>query len=133
MIGAGPVSLREIGRVKSAAARVALLPVADLAGYTANTAFWLARAAVNLEVAAARARLHADRPVAPAAGMRGGRHRDSRPRRGASLAGQGVSRGSWPSRAVAGGMDRKAEEEPIVELPAIPGPPAKTRQRFRRG
>jgi hypothetical protein len=87
MTGAGPVSLREIGRVKSAAARVALLPVVDLAGYTANTAFWLARAAVNLEVAAARARLHAGRPDAPAAGMRGGRHRDSRPRRGASLAG----------------------------------------------
>jgi hypothetical protein len=40
MTGAGPVSLREIGRVKSAATRVALLPVVDLAGYTANTAFW---------------------------------------------------------------------------------------------
>ena len=45
MTGAGSVSLREIGRVKSAATRVALLPVVDLAGYTANTAFWLARAA----------------------------------------------------------------------------------------
>ena len=66
MTGAGSVSLREIGRVKSAAARVALLPVVDLAGYTANTAFWLARAAANLEVAAARARLHAARPDAPA-------------------------------------------------------------------
>ena len=32
MTGAGPVSLREIGRVKSAATRVALLPVVDLAG-----------------------------------------------------------------------------------------------------
>ena len=61
MTGAGPVSSREIGRVKSAATRVALLPVVDLAGYTANTAFWLARAAVNLEVAAARARLQAAR------------------------------------------------------------------------
>jgi len=31
--------------------------------------------------------------------------------------------------------DRKAEEEPIAGLWAatIPGPPAKTRQRFRRG
>ena len=87
MTGAGPVSLREIGRIKSAATRVALLPVVDLAGYTANTASWLARAAANLEVAAARARLHAGRPDAPAAGLRGGRHRDSRPRRGASLAG----------------------------------------------
>jgi len=87
MTGAGPVSLREIGRIRSAATRVALLPVVDLAGYTANTASWLARAAVNLEVAAARARLHAARPDAPAAGVRGGRHRDSRPRRGASLAG----------------------------------------------
>ena len=54
MTGAGSVSLREIGRVKSAATRVALLPVVDLAGYTANTAFWLARAAANLEVVAAR-------------------------------------------------------------------------------
>ena len=87
MTGAGPVSLREIGRIKSAATRVALLPVVDLAGFTANTASWLARAAVSLEVAAARARLHAARPDAPAAGLRGGRHRDSRPRRGASLAG----------------------------------------------
>ena len=87
MTGAGSVSLREIGRVKSAATRVALLPVVDLAGYTANTAFWLARAAANLEAAAARARLHAARPDAPAAGVRGGRHRDSQPRRGASLAG----------------------------------------------
>ena len=84
MTGAGSVSLREIGRVKSAATRVALLPVVDLAGYTANTAFWLARAAANLEAAAARARLHAAHPDAPAAGVRGGRHRDSRPRRGAS-------------------------------------------------
>ena len=87
MTGAGPVSLSEIGRIKSAATRVALLPVVDLAGYTANTASWLARAAVSLEVAAARARLHAARPDAPAAGVRGGRHRDSRPRRGAPLAG----------------------------------------------
>jgi hypothetical protein len=87
MTGAGPVSLREIGRIKSAATRVALLPVVDLAGYTANTASWLARAAVSLEVAAARARLHAARPDAPAAGVRGGRRRDSRPHRGAPLAG----------------------------------------------
>lgn len=79
MTGAGPVSLREIGRIKSAATRVALLPVVDLAGYTANTASWLARAAVSLEVAAARARLHAAHPNAPAAGVPGGRHRDSRP------------------------------------------------------
>ena len=35
-----------------------------------------------------------------------------------------VSRRSWPSRAVAGGMDRKAEEERIAELMAI---------RFRQG
>jgi hypothetical protein len=87
MTGAGPVSLREIGRVRSAATRVVLLPVVDLAGYTANSAFWLARAAANLEAAAARARLHAARSDAPAAGVHGGRHRDSRPRRGASLAG----------------------------------------------
>ena len=64
MTDAGPVSSREIGRVKSAATRVALLPVVDLAGYTANTAFWLARAAASLEAAAARARLHATRPGA---------------------------------------------------------------------
>ena len=87
MTGAGPVSLREIGRVKSAATRVALLPVVDLAGYTANTAFWLARAAANLEVAAARARLHAAHPNALATGVRGGRHRDSRPHRGAPFTG----------------------------------------------
>jgi hypothetical protein len=68
MTGAGPVSLREIGRIKSAATRVALLPVVDLAGYTANTASWLARAAVSLEVAAARARLHAATPDAPGRG-----------------------------------------------------------------
>ena len=86
MTGAGSVSLREIGRVKSAATRAALLPVVDLAGYTANTAFWLARAAANLEAAAARARLHAARPDAPAAGVRGGRHRDSQTRPGTSLA-----------------------------------------------
>jgi hypothetical protein len=62
---------------------VALLPVVDLAGYTANTAFWLARAAANLEVAAARARLHAARaePVERIAG------RDPQPRQGASIAG----------------------------------------------
>jgi len=87
MTGAGPVSLREIGRIKSAATRVALLPVVDLAGYTASTASWLARAAVSLEVAAARARLHAARPDAPAIGVPGGRHRDSRPHRGAPFAG----------------------------------------------
>ena len=87
MTGAGPVSLREIGRVKSAAARVALLPVVDLAGYTANTASWLARAAISLEVAAARARLHAAHSDAAAAGVRGGRHRDCRPHRGGPFAG----------------------------------------------
>jgi len=71
MTGAGSVSLRQIGRVKSAATRVALLPVVDLAGYTANTAFWLARTAANLEVAAARARLHpALRPPAAAGRLR---------------------------------------------------------------
>jgi hypothetical protein len=75
MTGAGSVSLREIGRVKSAAARVALLPVVDLAGYTANTAFWLARAAASLEVAAARARLHAAHPAALPGGRTPGRHR----------------------------------------------------------
>ena len=83
MTGAGPVSLREIGRVKSAATRVALLPVVDLAGYTANTAFWLARAAANLEVAAARARLHAARPE-PVERIAG---RDPQPQQGASIAG----------------------------------------------
>jgi hypothetical protein len=83
MTGAGPVSLREIGRVKSAATRVALLPVVDLAGYTANTAFWLARAAASLEVAAARARLHATRPE-PVGQMAG---RDPQPQRDASVAG----------------------------------------------
>jgi hypothetical protein len=83
MTGAGPVSLREIARVKSAATRVALLPVVDLAGYTANTAFWLARAAATLEVAAARARLHATRPE-PVAQMAG---RDPQPQRDASVAG----------------------------------------------
>jgi hypothetical protein len=86
MTGAGSVSLREIGRVKSAATRVALLPVVDLAGYTANTAFWLARTAANLEVAAARARLHAACPHA-----HGGRTPGSRPdhqlQRDASVAG----------------------------------------------
>jgi len=87
MTGAGPVSLREIGRIKSAATRAALLPVVDLAGYTANTASWLARAAISLEVAAARARLHAAHPDAAAAGVRGGRHRDSRPHRGGPFAG----------------------------------------------
>ena len=83
MTGAGPVSLREIGRIKSAATRVALLPVVDLAGYTANTASWLARAAANLEVAAARARLQAARPE-PGGRMAG---RDPQPQRGASLVG----------------------------------------------
>ena len=87
MTGAGPVSLREIGRVKSAATRVALLPVVDLAGYTANTAFWLARAAANLEVAAARARLHATRPDALPASHSPGPHHEPQPQRGASLAG----------------------------------------------
>ena len=87
MTGAGPVSLREIGRVKSAATRVALLPVVDLAGYTANTAFWLARAAANLEVAAARARLHAARPDALAQARMPGPHRDPPPQPGTSLAG----------------------------------------------
>jgi len=38
-----------------------------------------------------------------------------------------------PSRAVAGVMDRKAEEERTAGPSAIPGPPAKTRQRFRWG
>jgi hypothetical protein len=83
MTGAGPVSPRETGRVKSAATRVALLPVVDLAGYTANTAFWLARAAANLEVAAARARLHAARPE-PVERIT---DRDPQPRQGASIAG----------------------------------------------
>jgi hypothetical protein len=86
MTGAGSVSLREIGRVKSAAARVALLPVVDLAGYTASTAFWLARAAASLEVAAARARLHAARPDADA-GRTPGPHYDPRPQQDASVAG----------------------------------------------
>ena len=83
MTGAGSVSLREIGRVKSAATRMALLPVVDLAGYTANTAFWLARAAANLEVAAARARLHAARPE-PVERMA---DRDPQPRQDAPIAG----------------------------------------------
>jgi hypothetical protein len=83
MTGAGSVSLREIGRVKSAATRVALLPVVDLAGYAANTAFWLARAAANLEVAAARARLHATRPE-PLGRMA---DRDPQPRQDAPIAG----------------------------------------------
>jgi hypothetical protein len=83
MTGAGSVRLREIGRVKSAATRVALLPVVDLAGYTANTAIWLARAAANLEVAAARARLHATRPE-PGGQMA---DRDPQPQRGDSLVG----------------------------------------------
>jgi len=86
MTGAGSVSLREIGRVKSAATRVALLPVVDLAGYTANTAFWLARTAANLEVAAARARLHAARPHAHG-GRAPGSHHESQPQRDASVAG----------------------------------------------
>ena len=84
MTGAGSVSLREIGRVKSAATRVALLPVVDLAGYTANTAFWLARAAASLEVAAARARLHATRPAH--GGWPPAPH-DPRPQHDASVAG----------------------------------------------
>jgi hypothetical protein len=83
MTGAGSVSLREIGRIKSAATRVALLPVVDLAGYTANTALWLARAAANLEAAAARARLHAARPAALPGGLTPG----PQPRQGASVAG----------------------------------------------
>jgi hypothetical protein len=87
MTGAGPVSLREIGRVRSAATRVALLPVVDLAGYTANTAFWLARAAANLEVAAARARLHATRPDGLPGSHTPGPHNDPQPQRDASLAG----------------------------------------------
>jgi hypothetical protein len=85
MTGAGSVSLREIGRVKSAATRVALLPVVDLAGYTANTAFWLARAAASLEVAAACARLHATRPDAHEG--RPPAHHHPRPRQDASVAG----------------------------------------------
>ena len=86
MTGAGSVSLRQIGRVKSAATRVALLPVVDLAGYTANTAFWLARTAANLEVAAARARLHAARPHAQR-GRTPGTHYDPQPQQDASVAG----------------------------------------------
>jgi hypothetical protein len=86
MTGAGSVSLREIGRVKSAATRVALLPVVDLAGYTANTAFWFARAAANLEVAAARARLHAARPDANG-GQPPAPHHRPQPQRDASVAG----------------------------------------------
>ena len=86
MTGAGSVSLRQIGRVKSAATRVALLPVVDLAGYTANTAFWLARTADNLEVAAARARLHAARPHAQR-GRTPGPHYDPQPQQDASVAG----------------------------------------------
>jgi hypothetical protein len=82
MTGAGSVSLREIGRVKSAATRVALLPLVDLAGYTASTAFWLARAAASLEVAAARARLHAARPA-----LDGDAYHDPQPQQGASVAG----------------------------------------------
>ncbi len=70
-------------RYSQTATRVALLPVVDLAGYTANTAFWLARAAANLEVAAARARLHAARPE-PLERMA---DRDPQPRQGAPIAG----------------------------------------------
>ena len=87
MTGAGSVSLREIGRVKSAATRVALLPVVDLAGYAASSAFWLARAAANLEVAAARARLHATRPDALAGGRTPGPHHGPQPQQGASVIG----------------------------------------------
>ena len=58
-------------------------PLFDLAGYTANTAFWLARAAANLEVVAARARLHAARPE-PVERMG---DRDPQPRQGAPIAG----------------------------------------------
>ena len=86
MTGAGSVSLREIGRVKSAATRVALLPVVDLAGYTANTAFWLARAVANLEVAAARARLYATRPNAHGGQAPSSRY-DRQPQQDASVAG----------------------------------------------
>jgi hypothetical protein len=87
MTGAGSVSLREIGRVKSAATRVALLPVVDLAGYTANTAFWLARAAANLEVAAARARLHAAHPASPDGGRTSGPHHHPQPQQDTSVTG----------------------------------------------
>ena len=85
MTGAGSVSLREIGRVKSAATRVALLPVVDLARLTPSLchAIGLARAAANLEVAAARARLHATRPE-PLGRMA---DRDPQPRQGAPIAG----------------------------------------------
>ncbi|HYA53789.1 MAG TPA: hypothetical protein VEG33_21775 [Streptosporangiaceae bacterium] len=86
MTGAGSVSLREIGRVKSAATRVALLPVVDLAGYTANTAFWLARTAANLEAAAARARLHATRPGAHG-GRTPGPHYDPQPQQDTPVTG----------------------------------------------
>ena len=50
---------------------------------TANTAFWLARAAANIEVAAARARLHAARPDA----LPETRTPDPQPQPGASIAG----------------------------------------------
>jgi len=63
MTGTDSASSREIRRVRSAAARAALLPVIDLAGYTANGALWLARAAAHLEVAAARARCDAAHPA----------------------------------------------------------------------
>lgn len=63
MTGPEPASPREIARVKSAATRAVLLPVVDLAGYIASSALWLARAAGQLEVAAASARRHAVRPV----------------------------------------------------------------------
>ena len=63
MTGTDSASPREIRRVRSAATRAALLPVVDLAGYTANGALWLARAAAHLEVAAARVRCDAARPV----------------------------------------------------------------------
>jgi hypothetical protein len=63
MTGTDSASPREITRVRSAAVRAALLPVVDLAGYTASSALWLAQAAGHLEAAAARARCHAARPV----------------------------------------------------------------------
>jgi hypothetical protein len=63
MTGTDSATPREITRVRSAATRAALLPVVDLAGYTANGALWLARAAAHLESAAARARRHAARPA----------------------------------------------------------------------
>ena len=55
------------------------------------------------------------------------------PDAGLSQRAQAVSRRSMPSRAVAGGMDRKAEEGDDSGATDDPGAPSETRQRFRRG